>query len=328
MSTALETGINTRTAWAREAERAKGHLRGHLLDISHAINHGKSHSDAFAVTGDYFPALLHEMVELGEQTGHLDRVFAQLADHYQNHLDTRRAFWGAIAWPLAQLGLAILIVGFLIWVTGFIREMTGNRTIDILGIGLVGNTGLAIYAVLVAGVGALLWLTIRAIGRGLVWTQPIQRFVSKLPGIGGPLQTMALARLAWSMHITMNAGMDIRRAMRLSLRSAQNARYTDHIPVIDAEILAGHSIHDAFLLAGGYPVDFLDTLAVGEESGRVVESMGLLARQYQDRARASLAILTTLAGWIVWMVIAALIIAVIFRIFSFYLGALNDAARP
>ena len=50
----------------------------------------------------------------------------------------------------------------------------------------------------------------------------------------------------------------------------------------------GHSIHEAFCHAGGYPHDFLDTLAVGEDSGRVVESMGLLARQYQDQARAAL----------------------------------------
>jgi type II secretory pathway component PulF len=139
---------------------------------------------------------------------------------------------------------------------------------------------------------------------------------------------MALARLAWSMNVTMNAGMEIRRALKLSLRSTQNARYTDQIPVIDAEITAGNSIHDAFCRAGGYPVEFLDTLAVGEDSGKVVESMGLLARQYQDRARAALVILTTIAGWIVWAAVASLIIVLIFRIFSFYIGAINAAARP
>lgn len=329
MSTALETGINARTAWAREAERARGPLRGHLLDISNAVNRGKSLSDAFATTGDFFPTLLREMIDLGEQTGHLDAVFRQLADHYQNHLETRRTFWVAIAWPLIQLGIAVLIVGFLIWVMGVIREMTGNKSFDILGLGLIGNRGLAIYAAFVGCVGAAIAFTVRAISRGLVWTQPIQRFVLGLPGIGKPLQTMALARLAWSMHVTMNAGMDVRRALNLSLRSTQNARYIDHIPVIDAEILAGNSIYDAFCHAGGYPVEFLDTLSVGEESGRVVESMGLLAKQYQERARGALAVLAVVAGWIVWASIAAIIITLIFRIFLIsYLGALNDAMKP
>ncbi len=321
LSTALEAGIDARTVWAREADRAHGHLHRHLLAISHAINRGESLAQAFAAAGDFFPTLLGEMIALGEQTGHLDAVLAQLADHYQNQVTMRRNFWAAITWPLVQLGIAVFVVGFLIWITGMIG-------VDVLGFGLVGNRGLAIYAALVTCVGALFWLIVWAAGRGLVWTQPIQRMVLRLPGIGKPLQTMALARLAWSMHVTMNAGMEIRHALKLSLRSAQNARYTDQIPAIDAEISAGNSIHEAFCRAGGYPTEFLDTLAVGEQSGRVVESMGHLARQYQDQARAALAALTVLAGWAVWAAVAALLIALIFRLFSFYLGAINDALKP
>ena len=162
--------------------------------------------------------------------------------------------------------------------------MTGSK-FDLLGLGLVGNSGLLIYLVFLAAVAAVIWLVIRAITRGLVWTRPIQRLVLRLPGIGGPLQTFALARLAWTMHLTMNTSMDVRRSLQLCLRSTQNARYIDQIPAIDAAIASGGSIHEAFLRAGGYPAEFLDTLAVGEQSGKVVESMGQLARQYQERAQ-------------------------------------------
>jgi type II secretory pathway component PulF len=327
LSTALEAGIDARTVWSREATRASGPLGRHLSAVSAAIDRGESLADALAPTGDFFPTLFRELVGLGEQTGHLDAVLAQLADHYQNQLVMRRNFWASIAWPLIQLGLAVLIVGFLIWITGIIREMTGNRELDMLGFGLVGNQGLMIYLTFLAGAGVLFWLVIRAITRGLVWSRPIQRFVLRLPGIGQPLQTLALSRLAWSMHVTLNAGMEIRKAMRLSLRSTQSAYYTDQIPLFDAEISAGNSIHETFCRAGGYPVEFLDTLAVGEQSGKVVESMGLLARQYQDRARAALAMLTLFAGWAVWLLIAILLIALIFRMFSFYLGAINNALK-
>ncbi len=102
-------------------------------------------------------------------------------------------------------------------------------------------------------------------------------------------------------------------------------RYIDQIPTIEREVSKGNSIHEAFCRAGGYPVEFLDTLAVGEQTGKIVELMGLLARQYQERARSALATLTMLAGWVVWAAIAALLIALIFRVFSFYLGAINGA---
>ena len=180
---------------------------------------------------------------------------------------------------------------------GVLRQMTGNRTLDILGFGLVGDRGLMIYLTFLAVVGAAIWLFVRAVSRGLMWTRPIQRLILRIPALGRPLQTIALERLAWSMHLTMNTGMDVRRALALSLRSTQNARYLDQIPMIDAEIAAGNSIHEAFRVAGGYPADFLDTLAVGEQTGQVSESMETLARQYQHQARMAWACWPCWPAW-------------------------------
>jgi type II secretory pathway component PulF len=327
LSTASEAGIDIRTVLAREVERAHGPLRRHLLSISFAIDQGNSLSEALLATGDFFPALFREMIALGEETGHVDAVLAQLAEHYQNQVNMRRMFLAAIAWPMVQLILAVLLIGFLIWVMGMLREATRNPDLDILGFGLVGDRGLAIYAAFVAAVVAVFWITLSAIKRGLVWTRPIQRLLLRLPVIGAPLRTFALARLAWAMHVTMGGGMDVHRALRLSLRSTQNAYYIDQIGPINAAIASGNSIYEAFSAMGGYPAEFLDTLAVSEQSGRIVESLGHLARQYQDRARAAMAAMTLIGGWLVWMGIAAIIITLIFRLFSFYLNMINTAGR-
>jgi type IV pilus assembly protein PilC len=321
LSTALEAGIDARTVWSREAQRASGPLKRRLLDISDAVNQGESLTDALAPTGDYFPAIFREMSAVGEQTGHLDGIFAQLAEHYQMQLNMRRTFLAAIAWPVLQLVVSLAVIGFLIWITGVLG-------IDVLRVGLAGNPGLMIYLGFLAVAGVSLWLVVRAARRGLVWTRPIQRLVLRIPGVGKPLQTLALSRLAWSMHLTMNTGMEVRRAMRLSLRSTHNARYIDQIGEVDAQITAGNSIHATFAEAGGYPADFLDTLAVGEQSGKIVESMGTLARQYQERARMAMAALAVMAGFAVWAIIVAFIIVLIFRVFSFYLNSIYDAMRP
>ncbi len=285
LSISLEAGIDLRKVLSHEADRAHGPLRWHLLAIGEGINQGQSLAEALEETGNYFPPLLREMVRLAEETGHLDQVLAQLAEHYQNQLAIRRQFWTAITWPLVQLGIALFVVGFLIWFMGMIREMNPGSQFDMLGFGLVGSRGLTIYVAFLGIVAAAFWFVLHAIKRGLVWTRPIQLLVLRIPGIGKALQTLALARLAWSLNVTMSGGMDVRRALKLSLRSTQNARYIDDIPVIDQEILQGNSLHGAFSAAGGYPVEFLDTLAVGEESGKVVESMGTLARLYQEQAR-------------------------------------------
>jgi type II secretory pathway component PulF len=326
LAMALEAGIDARTVWGREADRARGAARSRLQAVSRGVNQGEGMAEAVAAAGGYFPPLFREMVAVGDLSGHQSEVFYQLADHYDNQVTLRRNFLASITWPLAELAIAVAIVGFLIWVMGIIGERTGTP-VDPLGFGLVGNRGLAIYAAIVGGAAALLYLIIEAIRNGGPWVGPVQRAVLHVPVLGPTLRTLTLARLAWSMHLTLQAGMDIRRALQLSLRSTRNARYVGQIARIDAAIGAGNSVYDAFAAAGGYPHEFLDALAVAEQSGRIVESMAVLSRQYQDRARAALATLTMLAGFAVWAAIAAIIIAVIFRLFGFYIGTLQDAMK-
>ena len=322
---ALGAGIDLRTVWAREAERATGRAaRRRLESISRAVNRGQSMAEALHATGDFFPTLFRELVAVGEQTGHLAEVLTELAEHYERQLELRRTFLATIIWPLTELGLAVVIIGVLIWAMGLIEQMTGTR-VDPLGLGLVGHRGLAIYVAFLGAVGLLFFLLCAAVRRGLLWTRPVQRGVLRMPVLGNALRTLALARLAWSLHLTLKAGMEVRRALRLSLQSARNAHFTDQIEQIDAEIDAGNSIYEAFFAAGGYPTDFLDAVAVGEQSGRLVESLGLLSRQYQDQARAATAVLTKLAAYAVWCVIALVLIALIFRLAMFYIGTLYDA---
>jgi len=325
LATSIEAGIDARTVWARETDRASGRAaRDRIGRISEAVQQGDTLAEGFTRTGDYFPDVVRALVGVGEQTGHLPEVFRQLADHYELRLKLRREFLSAITWPLVQLILALAVIGLLILALGIIGDIRGE-TIDILGFGLVGPKGLAIYLGFLAGVAAVLWLLWHCIRRGMVWTRPVQRLVMRLPKIGRVLETLALARFAWSLSLTLKAGMEVRRAMKLSLRSTRNARYTDRIEAVDGELSLGHSIHDALRAGAVFPIDFLDAVAVGEESGNLVESMAHLSRAYHEQARAALGVLNTLLGVVVWLIVAAFIITMIFRLFSFYLGVLNDA---
>lgn len=320
----LEAGIPLRSVMAREVERAApgGHRR-RILALKDALEQGASFAEALKFTDDYFPDLFHAMVQVGEETGRLAESLRELADHYDGQLRLRRRFLSAIAWPMIELGIAVLVIGFLIWILGVIGESTGH-TVDVLGLGLVGNRGLAIYCMLVGAVAIGLLSLIRAMQRGLVWTKPIQRLALRMPGIGKPLETIALARLTWALNLTFNTGMSVRRALRLSLEATRNAHFTDQIKPLERQVAAGTSLYDAFSSTNAFPQDFLDSLNAAEQSGMVAEAMARLSRQYQEQAEAALKVLTTLGGVAVWAVIATIIILAIFRLFSFYVGAIRE----
>ena len=324
-SMCLLAGIDERTICAREVQNVRGAVaRRHLTTVSQTVNQGGTLSAGLAATGDFFPPLFREMVLVGEQSGHLGEVLKQLAEHYQNQLTLRRNFLASITWPAIELFLAVAIIGFLIWIMGVINEMN-HAHIDPLGLGLIGNDGLVKYAAFVGGVGITLALLVRAVTRGVLWTRPLQRFILRIPKIGPALQTVALARLAWVLSQTMNTSMELRHSLKLGLQSTRNAWYIDRIAAIDAQIAAGNSLYEAFCSAGGFPPDFLEAVHVGEQSGNLVESMAHVSNVYQDQARLALNILATVGGFAVWVVVAAIIICLIFRLAMFYIGALGGA---
>jgi type II secretory pathway component PulF len=306
LSTMLHAGVDIRKVMAREAEKSMTFfLRGHLQKISAAVDRGDSIGSALEAAGDFFPPLFCRLVAVGEHTGKLAEVLEQLAEHYDQKIRLRRTFISSISWPMIQLGLAVVIIGLLIWILGEIGKSTG-MTIDPIGGGMVGERGLAIYSTVVSTVVGAFAVFIFAANRGVFWVGPIQKAACYTPVIGPALRTLALSRISWTLHITLDTGMQIRKALRVA---------------------AGDALSEAFERCGAFPNDFLEVLRVGEESGQIVEVMGKIAKDYNERAAAALKMLTTLAGLIVWSGVAAIIIMMIFRIASFYIGALNDATH-
>jgi len=323
LSVQLTAGVDLRRIWLHEVEAARGATRRRYADIRETIAGGDSLTQALATTEGFFPPLFCELVDVGEQSGHLAEVLRSLAENYEHQITLRRKFRSEMSYPMLQLTLALVIVGVLIWAMGFIGQMTGT-TVDILQFGLVGTRGLTIYLSFLAAVGVggfILWQKIRG---GVLWTRPLQKLIMRVPALSGALNTLALSRLTWSLSITLSAGMELRQALALSLRSTHTAHFVEQIDPIWRSIRGGSELYEAMTETGVFPARIVDAIAVGERSGQLAETMELLSEQYQDEARAALTVLTRLAGFGVWVMVAGLIIFLIFRIFSFYTGMLES----
>jgi type IV pilus assembly protein PilC len=320
-----DSGIDIRRTCSREAESAHGRVKPHFESIRDAVGRGDSLAAAFARTGSLFPPLFLEMSQVGEQTGTLGRVLRRLETHYRRQVQAKRLFLGAIMWPLLELAFAIIVIGLLIWILGIIAQRNNGQPIDILGFGLVGTRGLIIYSLIVATIAACIAGVIFAIRRGALWTRPLQRAFMRIPVIGRALEQMALARLAWALHLTLNVEMDLRRIVPLSLRTTGNDYYVQHSDRIVADINRGDPMHVAFSRSGAFPGDFIDALTVAEESGRIVESMERLSNRYEEEAELALRTLSVAFGWLVGACVMGIIVFLIFRLAGFYLGTINEA---
>lgn len=327
LAISAESGIDIRRIWEREADNARGRAKRFFEQIRDDVAHGMSMTESIKYSGKFFPRLFRELVEVGEQTGSTAEVFHRLADHYEQRHRLERNFLGQIAWPMLQLAAALTVIGLLILIMGMLPAAGGKQT-DILGWGLVGVPGLIKYVGFLAVIAAIIASIIAAMRRERPWTRPLQHALIRLPAVGPCMEKLCLARLAWVLHLTLNVEMDLRRLVPLSLRATGNDYYIRHTKQIVADIESGMPLHTAFAHAGAFPLEFLDPLAVAEESGQIVESMSRLSRQFADEAERATKTLAVIAGFAVWALVAAMIIAMIFKLFGFYLGALQEAGAP
>ncbi|MFO0902743.1 MAG: type II secretion system F family protein [Pirellulales bacterium] len=324
VGTSYRSGVDARRIWDLEAKSGPRAQRPAFAAVHEHISTGDSLAESLRSCRGVFPPLVVEMVELGEHTGKLDAVLLRLADHYEHMLELRRNFLIGIAWPGVQLGMCVLIVGFLIWIFGWLSERNAGETLDPLGLGLVGNTGLAIYFGGVLFIAACFVFVAMAFLQGWLGST-VNRVIIHLPVVGQCLRLNALARMTWTLSLALESGSDARRALRMSLRSAQLPYYTEVQPHADTVIERGGEFHEALRSTNRFPDDFVLSLASAEHAGAVTESLDVMSRDYSERARMANRILTTAATFAIWIGVAALVVFLIFRLFFFYLGMINDA---
>jgi type IV pilus assembly protein PilC len=326
---AVETdaGIDIRRTWQRESEISRGRFRPAFTDVRDSVGRGDSLSSALIRTSQVFPPLFLEMAHVGEQTGTLGKVFHRLEGHYRRQVQAQRIFLSAIAWPMLELALSIIIIGILIWVLGIVARRNNGKPIDILGLGLVGNSGLLIYSLCVVACGLCVYGLIIAVKRGKLWTRPLQHAAMRLPAIGSALERICLARVAWALHLLLNVEMDLRRVVPLVLRTTGSDFYIRHTDQIVNDVATGVPLHVAFSRSGAFPADFIDALTVAEESGRTVESMERLSNRYEEEAESAMKTLAVAFGFLVGAIVMGMIIFLIFHLAGFYFGTINNALK-
>jgi type II secretory pathway component PulF len=137
------------------------------------------------------------------------------------------------------------------------------------------------------------------------------------------VEALVLARFALALHLTLESGMPITRALRLAMEATGNAAFTARSAVVVQALKNGEPLLEALSRSGLFKEEFLHLIAVGEEGGRVPEVMRHQADYYQEEAGRRLTTLTRLATMLVWLIYAIFMVVTIFRIASIYLGALG-----
>ena len=321
-ATSHKAGVDIVRLLQTEAAMGPGHQKRAMSRLAEGASQGNPVHVMMEKQKPYFPVLLTAMTAVGEETGKLDRALFILAGHLQQRLDTRNKFIGSITWPLLQLAAGIGVISLVIFIMGMF-EMP-----DMLGLGLKGGSGVLWLWFYVGIVLGSIVATIWAFSRNVAGLQNLAPLLYLIPMLGPAIQTITISRFCWTMALALDAGLDPIRSIEMSLDSTGSDYYRAGYEDAKTAIQNGATLAGSLKATSIFPDDFIARVDIAEHSGTDAESMQYLAKEYDERARSAVKILSGIATAIVRITIAGILIFFIFRIFGMYIGAIQDASKP
>lgn len=316
LATSLEAGIPVVKALQVMARTGHGADHRLCLRLQDQLNQGATLSEALEREGRAFPVTFKRLITVGEGSGGLDIVLKRLADYYDFVGDVRRKMIGQLVYPVFEY----LAMAFVLAIVAYIKTMLGNG----------GSPEAAALRVLGfwIGIGCLPIILYIVATRALGGARPVHEVLIRLPGIGGIFRTLALSRFCWSMDLMTNAGVPIFNAVTWSLESTANGAYAALAPRIVNDLKAGVPLAESLQSTGLFPDELIEMVNVGAESGSMPDLFRRMSRLYNEKFDLAMKTVTVMLGWLVWFIVAGVIIYHIFTLYGQTIRAGEELLKP
>ncbi len=317
---AFDVGHDPHRIFDRESGHGGSRHRGHMKSVAEHVRSGTTLAEAVRAQGNYFPDHFARLVEIGEETGRLETVLERLAGYYKDLADRGDELRGAVIWPLIQLVLGLIVVSVLIYVPAVVAPDEAEAA-DMLGIGLIGGRGLAIFwAIVLAVVATLAALTLLARNGHLLF---LSHLLARVPVLGRARRSFDEATFVQALALAVESGVDAWHAIGLSFHSTGSPAFVSKADAAQRAIRQGRDMHAVLDEAGVFSKSTIEAVQLGEESGRLAETLDKHSRYLRMQVRFAMAAITQVVSSFVWIAVAALLIVVIFRVFGRYLGTIS-----
>jgi len=250
-------------------------MRAASKEVNRSIESGATLAQAFERHSNIFPDFLIRMIEVGEKTGRLEQVAESLATHYEERLRTARAVRQELYPIVAHLSVLMALIVLIGWLMEGVAALTGY-----------------------ADAGAWTALVITAVWAAYNLSRGFRDAVGaawfQFPFVRRLVLKFCLSRFCEAMRMSLEAGLDIGAAIKLSADSCGNSAYRKRVMRALEHIEKGASISESLDKTGVFPFDVMQMLIVGEESGKLHEAMEHVANLAREQATQNLRLVLVL----------------------------------
>ena len=286
-------------------------LRGHLRKITARVQEGEMLTTAMADAPWIFTDFHRAMISAGEVSGGMDTMLSRLSSALEQEYALRNSIKREMTEPVATIVLSFLLPPLVLVVVAH---------------DLHGYLVQAVYPLLEAA-GALLGIYV--IGKMLSQFKFVfDAFVYSLPGIGGAVRMISVARFARALASLYAAGVGIPEAIRFSAAATGNEFLRRRMMSAIPSIMAGRGIAESLAATRVFPPMVVSMLGTGEQTGGLDAIMDKVAEYYEQESIVRLHQICVTLRTVATIVVGIRVLLILIAFYGGYFSKMNDMANP
>lgn len=288
------------------------------------IEGGRNLSSAISKYPDVFSPIYISLVKAGESSGLLDKVLLRLAENLEKQAKLRSTIKSALTYPvivIALMGVVMLVM--MIFVIPQLSVLYKNLNLELplptqIMVGV--SSAIAVFwpiIIIAFGVGYYFFLKWKKTEQGAFI---VDNLVLKLPVFGKLIKQSILTEFSRTLGLLIGTGTLVVDSLIQTADTAGNVHYKTAIVNLSNQVEKGVPLGEAMSPNPLFPPMLIQMVKVGEQTGKVDETLVRASEYYEREVNQTVKTLTTAMEPFIMIVlgtgVAFLIISVITPIYS------------
>ncbi|KJY71760.1 MSHA biogenesis protein MshG [Vibrio coralliilyticus] len=306
---------------------ANKQLKQALEEVTLELTNGRSLSASMQMHSKVFSPLFVSMIHVGENTGRLDQALMQLANYYEQEVETRKRIKTAMRYPTFVISFIVVALFVLnVKVIPQFASMFARFGVDLpLPTRILITTSeffVNYWGFMLAGIVSLIF-AFKAWVRTEKGQEKWDKFRLRMPIIGELVNRAQLSRFSRTFALMLKAGVPLNQSLALSAEALENKYLENRLLEMKSSIEAGGTISTTASNSQVFTPLVLQMLSVGEETGRIDELLLEAADFYDREVDYDLKTLTARIEPILLVVVAGMVLILALGIFLPMWGMLD-----
>lgn len=295
-----------------------------IAELLQDVQAGTSLYKAMEKHPKVFPPVYLALIKAGEAAGVLDEVLLKMSDNLEKERDFRSKVKGAMIYPaivvtgmviVTVIMMAFVIPKMLVMYEEFDAELPPITQLLINITHLFQNYWVIMLGLLGGGIyGLRLW---RKTERGRV---QLDRLALRLPIFGDLQRKVILTNTTRTLGMLVGAGVAIIESLNIVAETANNVIFEDALQQASKAVEKGLPLAGTISKYEFFPPIVSQMIGVGEETGKLDEVLGRLARHFEAESEVAVKALTTAIEPLMMIVLGVgvgfMVIAIILPIYN------------